>query len=668
MFIAPIVVIVLFLVPTHYTHAALWDYLNPMNYIAKFFGELFYTLFVFIGTVILTFGGSFLDWSVRFLIVEMGDWFTGTGGVGDANLSGTVAAGWTLIRDVLNLAFIFGLVWIGIKTILNSEDSGTRRALGYLIAAALLINFSLLITQVIIDFSNLLAAQIYAQLDAAGGGDDSLTMPITSSFLNSLGLTSILGSSPMAFGEVGGFLKAIVTGLMVMIFFSIAGLIFALGSILVITRFIALTFYMIFSPLMFIGWILPQFQDTASKWWKGFFKYVWFGPIFLFLIYLSAAMTQNISAAIGIGGFADYADSGEFDAGLVETVLMFAIAMGLLFASLKIADKLSIAGGKLTVGIAYRNTVGRGADYLRKTYEKVDQIAESEDSTNTARYGARAARALAGGETGRRAVVKARDYGAGGAGSGWSDTEKANTERKARATRSNRLDKIMQKGEYSKLSKAQLLDAMKNPTTRAKILANGGVHSLTASQVKDIRGSDLDDGIINEVNSALGAEIKDTSYAAVIDQKSKKRKEIATLDEKVLTDSKFLKELANKEMLDADFLQNVSRESSADKKKIGQAVLEHYGAENDMDKLPPDIKAFMMSGAGASFLSKNIPKNAAGGGNNNDGAQTGDSSGSTQSSNNDHVRRSDMTHEQQLAARNAKTDRSKANRNRPVSN
>lgn len=516
-FIAPIALIAVFLVPTQFASAGLLASLNPVNWLLYVVSEIWYFITVGIGTIILTVGGSALDLTVYWFIVEMGDWFAAPG----ADLTGSVAAGWTLVRDLLNMGFIFGLVYIGIKTILNSEDSGTRRALGYLIAAALLINFSLLITQVIIDFSNLLGAQIYAQLDAAGGGDDSLTMPITSAFLNSLGLTALIGSSPNSLGGgISGLLSSLATGTMIMVFFSIAGLVFALGSVMVTTRFIALTFYMMFSPLMFIGWILPQFQSVASKWWKGFFKYVWFGPLFLLLIYLSAAITQDLSATLGVGGFADYADSPEFDGGLMETILLFSIAMGLIWGSLKIGEKMSISGSKLVMnglgaaqGVVYRNTAGRGLDYVRKGYDRIDEYAESEgDGSQRARLsrlGAKGLRTVAGGEAGRRTVVKARDYGAGG--TGWAESEKMDTERTARATRNININRIKANipEQIHTASGAQLVEMMQDPTLRPQVLQN--IHRLNDGQIKAMTGSDkLNDKVQGEIATAATRSLKPT--------------------------------------------------------------------------------------------------------------------------------------------------------------
>ena len=125
--------------------------------------KLIYSVFLIIGGIIAGAGAQILDIAISLTIINMGM-------VYEAGIGFGVQALWVVIRDILNILFIFGLIFIGIKTILNSEDSNTRRALGLLIVSALLINFSLFITLAIIDFSNVAAVQVYNQITNQGAG------------------------------------------------------------------------------------------------------------------------------------------------------------------------------------------------------------------------------------------------------------------------------------------------------------------------------------------------------------------------------------------------------------------------------------------------------------------------------------------------------------------
>src|SRR5690606_21957837 len=63
---------------------------------------------------------SILNAGINEFVIRFADNFTGSG-VGRA-----VDSVWVIIRDFMNLAFIFGVLYIGFKIILNSDDSQTR--------------------------------------------------------------------------------------------------------------------------------------------------------------------------------------------------------------------------------------------------------------------------------------------------------------------------------------------------------------------------------------------------------------------------------------------------------------------------------------------------------------------------------------------------------------
>lgn len=391
-------IVLLVLLPLQYTHAA--DSGGLLGSIGQGImdgiKEVIYFFALTIGGFFLTIGASFLDGTIYYLIVRMGEWF----GPGEDNLGAAVNLGWTLIRDLLNMCFIFGLIYIGIKTILNSNDSRTRRALGYLIAAALLINFSLYITQLLVDFTNVLATQVYAQIAGSSSLQNdvlaSMTTPIAEAFLSAAGFSTILDPSAALKITDFDFGTALMYSVMIMIFFIVAGIAFFLGAIMVVTRFVALLLYMIFSPLMFIGWILPQFSNLASIWWKGFFKYSFFAPIYLFLIYISINMLQGLVGAMTKGSGYSSLSGGVSDTtltvGFVQMVMFFMIMIGMLWGSLKVGNKMSISGANLAMNgfnrVGGAMTAGLAARGLRGTVGyAANRVAESESAQRWARSG-----------------------------------------------------------------------------------------------------------------------------------------------------------------------------------------------------------------------------------------------------------------------------------------
>lgn len=417
------------LLPLQVAHAGVWDEI----------GQFIFTFCATIGSAVLSLGAFVLDTAILMLIVEMGEWFGP-----DSALGGVVVSIWKLIRDLLNILFIFALIYIGIKTILNSEDSGTRTALGHLIIAALLINFSLFFTQVVVDFTNIVAVQLYNQAFDVSGIADGEVPSIAGAFIENSGIQTMLDQENLDTLNFGNYL---LLSFFIFVFFIVAGIIFFLGAILVVTRFIALTAYMMFSPLMFGGMILPQLQGITSKWTEGFVKYSFFGPVYILFLFLSMKTYEALTARLS-GAERSFAD---FSVSNTEITIYFMMMIGLLYMSLKVGDQMSISGAKMTMGafnrargaaqgVLYRKTVGAGAGVAVGVYDRLDKAANNDQSSSARRYLARVGSDVLGGESGRSAVVKAKNYGAGGTGR--EDKEKLDTARDTRANRSLALDKI----------------------------------------------------------------------------------------------------------------------------------------------------------------------------------------------------------------------------------
>jgi hypothetical protein len=251
-----------------------------------------------IWAIVVAFFGLFLglaalllDFSINDYVIGFGKAFT-TSGVGAA-----VDTLWYAVRDIFNLTFIFGLVFLGFKMILKSDDSNTRRWLVNLILAALLVNFSLFITKFIVDFSNIMATQIAQAFPTSA--DDPTRVSITEGFMNALGLQSLLGIKygPIPGGIEGGGTWGYIFGSMMM--FIVMTFVFAAGGVLILIRYAALCLYMVLSPLMFLGWVFPKLQSITDTYWRGFLGRAFFAPIYLLLVYfsyfvLTAMYKQNV--------------------------------------------------------------------------------------------------------------------------------------------------------------------------------------------------------------------------------------------------------------------------------------------------------------------------------------------------------------------------------------
>ena len=315
--------------------------------------------------VVATFGrivglaGSALNFAVANFVIGFGDIYL------DKGLGRVISLLWGNIRDMINILFIFALVYIGLKLILDSANPNAKRWLLNLIVAALLVNFSLFLSKAVIDFSNIMATQITQSFINNG------KVNISETFMEKIGVTTILGKNRGGSGgnysvidslvKNGGSAWPYIFGIMIV--FLVTAFVFFAGAILLMVRFVSLIFYMIFSPLMFLGLILPNTTNYTRKYWDGLLGKSFMAPIYLLLLFFSfkvlGTFFQAGNSNLDFG--AVFAGGGkETVASFSSTIPPFIVAIILLLASLKMSQKLG------SDGAAYLNNTGaslyRGAN------------------------------------------------------------------------------------------------------------------------------------------------------------------------------------------------------------------------------------------------------------------------------------------------------------------
>lgn len=97
------------------------------------------------------------------------DFFLGYSISDESYRASVVVTGWKLVRDISNIFFIIILVWTGFATVFNLSSVSMKKVVPGLIINALLINFSLFGTQVIIDISNITARLFYNTMSVCNG-------------------------------------------------------------------------------------------------------------------------------------------------------------------------------------------------------------------------------------------------------------------------------------------------------------------------------------------------------------------------------------------------------------------------------------------------------------------------------------------------------------------
>jgi hypothetical protein len=77
---------------------------------------------------------------------------------------------WGILRDLGNMALLFGFIFMGLATILDLHTYNAKKALPMLIIFAVLMNFSLFAAEGIIDTSNVFSTILYSQANNAPCG------------------------------------------------------------------------------------------------------------------------------------------------------------------------------------------------------------------------------------------------------------------------------------------------------------------------------------------------------------------------------------------------------------------------------------------------------------------------------------------------------------------
>src|SRR3989344_1781163 len=146
------------------------DFLNCLGEAGNSISKLVAIGLIQVGGWLLWLACLLFNESVKFSIINFSSQVTGA--------SGFINEAWGVIRDLVNMSFIFILLWTAFKMILNLGPNVGKTIMNVIIVA-LLVNFSLAITKVIIDASNIVTLQFYNQITAVPTGTSPTNIPGT---------------------------------------------------------------------------------------------------------------------------------------------------------------------------------------------------------------------------------------------------------------------------------------------------------------------------------------------------------------------------------------------------------------------------------------------------------------------------------------------------------
>jgi hypothetical protein len=198
--------------------------------------------------------------------------------------SGPIYDTWNGVRALANIAFVLIFIIMIFANTLRISAYSVRKILPRLVAAAVLVQLSFVISALIIDIGNVLGAgvsSIIGSITQSGGPANPSTGSVVESVVEGLGLGIVASMILIAWPF------AVSAGLML--------LIAVLAAISVITvRYFLLGMLIVLSPLAFIAWVLPGTEQYFDLWRKTLFKLVLMFPLIILILSVAGNTTALI--------------------------------------------------------------------------------------------------------------------------------------------------------------------------------------------------------------------------------------------------------------------------------------------------------------------------------------------------------------------------------------
>ncbi len=331
-----------------------------------------------LSTFVLFIAGTVFNWVVIRTVFQFGEYFGTSEGM---------LIAWGVMRDIANIALLFGFVFVGIATILNTasvEGYSAKKALPRLIIFAVLLNFSLFATQGIIDVANGFASIFSTYAGQAGQNcsaptngsgeqtnEECANVGISGKIMAAAGMNKF----PTSDGFQGTLDKPYSSAAMLIILsvlVSITAMVLFAASIMLVIRVVVLSILMVTSPIGFAGLAIPSLQKIAMDWWHKLINQAFFAPIYLLMVFVSLKLVDGLQ--VGGASIPDAISGntalGGTPAGNMQVLVVYAIVIGFMIGSLMIAQKMGAVGASFATksagGLAFgaqgfvaRRTIGR---------------------------------------------------------------------------------------------------------------------------------------------------------------------------------------------------------------------------------------------------------------------------------------------------------------------
>ena len=330
-------------IPQYQAHAGIFDVLGfGVEGLIEIAMSMLYTIPYLIGKLILAILVVLLyiaQWFIDILLDPL--IYVGDAGRPGVLTSNSVNLGWTVVRDVCNMFFMFFLLIVAFGTMLRSKSINIKAILPKIIISLFLINFSKVFAFLIIDISQFFLVEISGTWMPGGMGPSALSLTsVTDAFGNKLGpVAQVVDWAIISLDELIMVIFAII-------FSSVLLFIYMMLACFLIIRLTAFAVLIVFSPVAFLGIAFPALSQYSTQWWKEITKWAIFGPVFVFFIYLATTMANDL---VGVE-YDDFTGKWAYLQSIIVIIVPAIVPMAILLMAPSFAKSSGLAGASTLVG------------------------------------------------------------------------------------------------------------------------------------------------------------------------------------------------------------------------------------------------------------------------------------------------------------------------------
>ncbi len=288
---------------------------------------------------------------------------------------GPIYETWNAVRTLANISFVIIFMVMIFSYIIpsNLDSYNFKSILPKLVAAAIFVQASYLVSAIIVDIGNILGQGVGAIINSVVGGGTSPDAFNSGMIIENV--ATVFGIVTLSVLLLLAAPLAVPIALMVVV--SVAAFIFTLAM-----RYFLIGLFIVVSPLAFAAWVLPNTEKYFNQWLKSFVKISLMYPIIIGLLAVAANVGSLIPLTAESGG-AGGSVSQNIATSLIKILILVA-AFGAVTQSFRWAGGFMSAAGSAIDDLGKK---GRGKIKDSQMYEDAKNKTKSRQLKRVGKVG-----------------------------------------------------------------------------------------------------------------------------------------------------------------------------------------------------------------------------------------------------------------------------------------